>query len=255
MKGLSGGREGGRGGTGDGAPRTGDDGLRIRDGGPSPSRGVHLQIKICGVTRPEDARLAEAAGADRIGAVLVADTPRVIDERRARELADAIDIPLVLVVADLSPDATARAADRAGAAVLQLHGDEPEAHVRALAALGHWEIWKSARVRDGADLLALAARWEGIADGLLLDGWHPSRIGGTGVPFPWDTLEELRARWPAGLKLGAAGGLRPENVAEAVDRLRPDLVDVSSGVETSPGIKDPALVRAFVEAARAREAA
>jgi phosphoribosylanthranilate isomerase len=209
-----------------------------------------VEIKICGITREADARLAADAGADRIGAVLVADTPRQVSPEQARRLAVAAGLPLTLVVADGPIEALARAAERAGAAALQLHGRESEQDFGALRALGPWELWKAVRVRTGPEILAAARRWAGLVDLLLLDGWHPRRLGGTGTRFPWEPLEAARREWPTVLPLGVAGGLHPGNVAEAVVRLEPHMVDVSSGVEASPGSKDARALRAFVDAAR-----
>jgi len=214
-----------------------------------------MEIKICGLTREEDARSAAEAGADRVGAVLVPGTPREVSPAQAQRLGEAASLPLTLVVADLSVAAMTEVAMRAGAAALQLHGEEEEEAFTALRRRGSWELWKAVRVRSGPEILAAARRWVGVADLLLLDGWHPLQRGGTGTRFPWEALEEARDLWPAGLRLGAAGGLQPANVAEAVTRLLPDLVDVSSGVEVSPGAKDPRALHAFVEAARQARAA
>jgi phosphoribosylanthranilate isomerase len=214
-----------------------------------------MEIKICGLTREEDARSAAEAGADRVGAVLVPGTPREVSPAQAQRLGEAASLPLTLVVADLPVAEMADVAMRTGAAALQLHGEEEEEAFAALRRRGSWELWKAVRVRSGPEILAAARRWAGVADLLLLDGWHPLQRGGTGTRFPWEALEEARALWPAGLRLGAAGGLRPANVAEAVTRLLPDLVDVSSGVEVSPGAKDPRALQAFVEAARQARAA
>jgi len=210
-----------------------------------------MRVKICGLTRPADARAAAEAGADVVGAVLVASSPRSVSPGRAGEIGEAARRPLALVVADLPVAEIVEAARRAGASVLQLHGDEPPELLRTLAGEGDWELWKAARVRSLDQIERAVARYHGVARALLLDGWHPDQLGGTGTRFPWEALEALRDRIPAGLEVGVAGGLEPANVAMAVTRLRPDIVDVSSGVETRPGIKEAGLVAAFVERARA----
>jgi phosphoribosylanthranilate isomerase len=206
--------------------------------------------KICGLTRTEDARLAATLGAAWVGVVLVPGTPRARTPAEARVLGDAArgaaGTPLALVVADLPADLAARAAEEAGAGALQLHGSEEPGDLEALRARGPWELWKAVRVRSGAEILPAALRWAGVADLLLLDGWHPRALGGTGAAFDWAALEAVRAAWPRGLRLGVAGGLRADTVGEAVARLRPDLVDVSSGVELRPGVKDPELLGAFL---------
>lgn len=212
-------------------------------------------VKICGLVRPEDAARAASLGASWVGVVLVPGTPRARTPDEARMIGDAArtaaGVPLAIVVADLEPRAAAAAARTAGAQALQLHGAEAPETLASLRDLGDWELWKALRVRSGEEILPAAERWVGVADLLLLDGWHPSRAGGTGTTFDWDALEAVRAGWPGGLRLGVAGGLRPGNVAEAIRRLRPDLVDTSSGVESAPGLKDPDRLAAFLAAAGA----
>jgi phosphoribosylanthranilate isomerase len=120
----------------------------------------------------------------------------------------------------------------------------------SLRGLGEWQLWKALRVRDADDVLEALECFEGVADALLLDGWHPEHRGGSGARFPWDVVAAIRDRFPPEMALVAAGGLQPGNVAEAIWSLRPDVVDVSSGVELRPGIKDPGRVRAFIGQAR-----
>lgn len=224
-----------------------------RRGGPDGA----VRVKICGITRPADARMAEAAGAAWLGAVLVPGTPRMVEVEAAREIAASVDIPLALVVADPDPDAAARAARTVGARALQLHGNESTGVVARLRELGPWEIWKGIRVRSRADVREAVARWGDLVDLVLLDGWKEGRLGGTGTPFPWEAAENPPGgngdpiRLPPGLRLGIAGGLGPENVDAAIRRLRPWLVDASSALELRPGVKDPERVRAFVAAAAA----
>jgi phosphoribosylanthranilate isomerase len=122
--------------------------------------------------------------------------------------------------------------------------------VSRLRDLGEWELWKAVRVRSGAEIRPAVRRFGDLVDLLLLDGWHPRLLGGTGRSFPWEALEEVRSGLPGELRLGAAGGLDPGNVGEAVRRLRPDLVDVSSGVESGPGVKDAERIRALIAAVR-----
>ena len=230
------------------------------------TRGSRTQAKICGITRPEDARLAEEGGASYVGAVLVPGSPRYLDPEGARRVADAVAIPLVVVTANLTAVEAHAAAEAAGARAIQLHGDESGETIVALRELdaasgaSPRELWKAVRVRgngEGSGPPGAAAaqvgealrRWAPLVDVLLLDAWSPSALGGTGTSFPWEALEALdalRAQLPPGFRLGVAGGLDPGNVAEAIRRLRPDLVDVSSGVEASPGVKDPARIRAFL---------
>lgn len=207
-------------------------------------------VKICGVTRPADARTAYDGGADFIGAVLVPSSPRAIDPAGARALMEGLPLPLAIVTCDLGVAEAVAAAHESGAAVIQLHGDEPPEMLQALRAEGRWEIWKALRIRDAGELAPALDRYAAHADGILLEGWHPTQRGGTGARFPWARVAEFRNDVAEEVRLIVAGGLTPENVPEAVRILHPDVVDTSSGVEISPGVKDPARVRAFILAAR-----
>lgn len=193
--------------------------------------------------------MAEGAGATHLGAVLVHGSTREVNPAQAREIAGSVRVPLVAVTANLSPNEAGRLAEESGARVIQLHGDELEGEVEELRDLGDWELWKAVRVRSGVDIVTAMERFGGLVDLLLLDGWHPRKLGGTGTTFPWEALEAVRDRASGTVRFGVAGGLSPDNVAAAVHRLAPDMVDVSSGVEAGPGVKDPLLVRTFVERA------
>lgn len=200
-------------------------------------------FKICGVTRPADAKAAEAAGASYVGANFVPSSPRRVDVRVAAALAGSVSIPLVVVTADLAPSETVAIARAAGARAVQLHGAESPETFEALRDAGAWELWKAVRVRSPSDVLSAFDRFGNLVDLLLLDGWDPARLGGTGTPFDWHAVEAVRRDAPDGLRLGIAGGITPENVEEAVGLLAPDLVDVASGVESSPGRKDHDRIR------------
>jgi phosphoribosylanthranilate isomerase len=209
-----------------------------------------LFVKICGITTTEDARVAVEAGADALGFVFWPMSPRRIDPQKAAALARELP-PFVLrvgVFVDMPRDEMARIADTVGLDLLQLHGDEaPE----ALASLPRRAV-KAVRVGKGFSQEE-ALRYAGVASGLLVDTRLPGETqlpGGTGQVFDWTLVKGLAERVPF---LVLAGGLGPANVAEAVRAVRPHAVDVSSGVEALPGRKDPAKVRAFVEAARSAE--
>lgn len=193
--------------------------------------------------------VAEAAGAAYVGAILVPGSPRYVDAAVARAVGEAVDLPLVIVVADRPAGEIAQLAADTGAGAIQLHGEESSDLPGALRELGDWELWKAVRVRSEKDIQWAAERFGGAIDLLLLDGWQAHALGGTGRVFPWETLEAVRPGLPDGLRIGVAGGLTAENVSDAVVRLAPDLVDVSSGVESGPGEKDPVAVDAFVRAA------
>lgn len=211
------------------------------------------QVKICGVCRPEDGRLASEMRADFVGVILSAGFGRSQPRARAAEIyAAAVGPRRVGVFVDEPVEAMLEAVEACGLDVVQLHGDEPPAVVAALAARGV-EAWKVIRPRGAAELLAEADCYAGAA-ALLLDGQGDGSAGiagGTGARFAWAAVAEVRERLPVGPRLVVAGGLSPANVAEAVRLLRPDVVDVSSGVERVRGEKSPEAVAAFVAAARA----
>lgn len=205
-----------------------------------------VRTKICGITRVDDAGLAGRAGAHFVGAILTEGYRRSVTPEFAAAYPDASGCPLVGVTVDEPLDRLVDLARRAGVSVLQLHGDEDPEMIEALRSEGDWELWKALRVRSADGVTSALDRYSGVVDGMLLDGWHPEHRGGSGVRFPWDLIEPVRDRFPSELRFIAAGGLHPDNVAEAVVRLRPDVVDVSSGVEITHGVKDAARVRAFI---------
>jgi phosphoribosylanthranilate isomerase len=182
--------------------------------------------------------------------VLVPASPRVVSPEHAASLARSISIPLVVVTADLAPDEAARSAATSRARVIQLHGGESPQDLRYLRQLGEWDLWKAVRVRSGDDIAIAVEQFASEVDLLLLEGWHPDGLGGMGARFPWEALAAVRDDLMGAVPVGVGGGLTAENVEEAVLRLRPDLVDVSSGVEVRPGIKDLDDVRAFVRNAK-----
>ena len=210
-----------------------------------------VRVKICGLMRPEDAEHAAGAGADYLGAILSEGFGRSVPAALAREFAQPGGPPLVAVFVDEPTGAVVAKARQVRASVLQLHGEESPAVVDELRREGSWALWKAVRPRSAEELLRAADGYVEHADALLVDGWHRDLSGGGGVRFPWDVIEEIRSQLPSGLALVAAGGLTPDTVAAAVARLTPDVVDVSSGVESAPRQKDAAKVEAFIRAARA----
>jgi phosphoribosylanthranilate isomerase len=185
-----------------------------------------------------------------VGAILSPGFRRSVEPEVAARFPEVSGRPLVAVTVDADVTWLVDVAERTGASVLQLHGDEPVERLAELRSAGEWELWKALRVRSADEVRAALDRFGDSADGLVLDGWHPEHRGGSGIRFPWDLVEPLRSEFPAGLRFIAAGGLQPDNVGEAVRRLAPDVVDVSSGVEIEHGIKDPARVRAFIRNAK-----
>jgi phosphoribosylanthranilate isomerase len=209
-----------------------------------------LFIKICGITSVEDGLLASAAGADAVGFVFFAMSPRKTTVERAAQIARALPTTVrrVGVFVNETPEAMTRAAEAVGLDLLQLHGEESAESLAGLAR----PVIKAVRVGKGF-AQDEALRFAGPAAGLLVDTRLPGETqlpGGTGVPFDWSLVRGLAERVPF---LMLAGGLTPQNVAEAVRAVRPHAVDVSSGVEALPGRKDPEKVRAFVRAVREAE--
>lgn len=199
------------------------------------------RIKICGLTRAEDVRAAVEAGADAIGLVFYPPSPRFVAFERAAELAALVPPFVTTVGLFVNPDPAyvQQALAQVPLQLLQFHGDEPE----ALCA-GFGRPWiKAARVRPGVDLVEFSASHPS-ASGLLLDTFVEG-YGGGGKVFDWSLIPERLGR-----PLILSGGLDPDNVAEAVRRVRPWAVDVSSGVESGKGIKDAARIAAFVAGVR-----
>jgi phosphoribosylanthranilate isomerase len=203
-----------------------------------------MRIKICGITRIEDAELAAGAGAWAIGLNHAEDSPRRIEDPVAEEIGSLLkrrcEIAGVFVNATL--DRIASAADRQGLTLVQLHGDEGPAFCAEVARRTGARVIKAFRVRSTAEIRAAGAF---RTDFHLFDAYRPGTRGGTGESFDWDLLSTRRAGIPALV----AGGLTPENVGAAVRASNPWGVDVCGGVESSPGIKDRDLLERFVEAA------
>ena len=201
-----------------------------------------------------DEKAAAEAGADYLGVVLVPGSPRFQTPEEARALLDGIQVPTAIVLANMDLPRILRAARVVGPSVIQLHGDESPELVSQLRLEGEWELWKALGVRDQADVNTALVRYGELVDGLLLDAWHPEKRGGTGGSFSWKEVAGIRGAIPEDLLLVVAGGLVPENVREAVTSLRPHVVDVSSGVERRPGVKDRSRVEEFLRNARAERA-
>ncbi len=217
-----------------------------RPGPPAADLATLPAVKICGVTRSADARVAESLGASYVGMILSGGFERSVTPEVAAAITSSLEIKTVAVLVDESVEVATVIAETVGVDVLQLHGNEPEGVVAELRAAGDWLVWKALRLREAHDLERGLQRYGESVDGLLLEGWHPSSVGGSGVAFAWEDFAAARDGFPEGVDLIAAGGLTPDNVREAVSLLRPHVVDVSSGVELEVGIKDAGLVQAFV---------
>lgn len=200
------------------------------------------RVKICGITRVEDAGAAADAGADAIGLIFYAPSPRHVAIARAKEICRALPpfISTVALFVDAQSRDVQRVLDEMPVDLLQFHGDESPSYC---AQFGK-PFLKAVRMRPAADLLQYTIDFA-AAKALLLDAYVVERVGGTGTSFDWGLI-------PASLPLPIvlSGGLTPANVAEAVRTVAPWAVDVSSGVEASPGIKDAIKIREFINGAR-----
>jgi phosphoribosylanthranilate isomerase len=208
------------------------------------------RVKVCGLVRRPDAELVAASGAHYGGVILAPGGRRSISAGAAAALFADLPIRRVGVFVDADPAELRCAAEIAALEVIQLHGLETPAQATDLREEGRWEVWKAVRPRSAEEFLSALDRYGDAVDGILLDGWSAAAAGGTGSRFPWEAVADYRDRVPAGLRLIIAGGLAPANVAAAIALLRPSVVDVSSGVETAPGMKDPVAVPAFISAVR-----
>ena len=198
---------------------------------------MRTRVKICGITRVEDAHAAAQAGADAVGLVFYPPSPRFLSLDWARELRNELP-PFVMPVALFVNPAVAQVyavLERVRPAMLQFHGEEPAVFCAQFGV----PYLKACRVRPGVDLLEYLRPFAGAA-GWLLDS-HVEEYGGVGERFDWSLVPAERNR-----PLVLSGGLTRENVGEAVRRVRPWAVDVSSGVESSKGIKDAARIAAFI---------
>jgi phosphoribosylanthranilate isomerase len=214
---------------------------------------MSLIVKICGLSTPATLDVALQAGADLVGFVFFPPSPRHLDLSRAQELGtqvrgragkvaltvDADDATLAGIVEALRPD------------LLQLHGKETVDRIRQIKRTFGLPVMKAIGIETAADL-AVLPRYAAVADRLLFDARPPkdaTRPGGLGVPFDWRLLENLAP----GIPFMLSGGLTAANIRDAVQITRAGGVDVSSGVESGPGVKDAGMIRDFIQAARAAE--
>jgi phosphoribosylanthranilate isomerase len=199
-----------------------------------------IRVKICGITRDEDAQLAAQLGATAIGLVLWPGSPRYLGAERARAIVGNLPshVTAVGVFVNQPLDEVRRAAETAALGAVQLHGEEPLEYAQALLQ----PVVKAVPVTTGFDPAALGAWPPEIT--VLLDAHDPVRRGGTGTTIDWTLAARAAAHRPVLL----SGGLTPENVAEAIGQVRPYGIDLSSGVERAPGIKDPGRLRALFDA-------
>ena len=200
-------------------------------------------VKICGITNVEDGLAAATAGADAVGLMFYDQSPRNVSLQTAAEIAGALPPYIIKVGVFVSPteEEVLSAITHCGLNILQFHGEETPEFCRLFPVM----TIKAFRMKDEDSLKALP---DYDTDAWLLDAYVADKLGGTGAKFNWDLAI---AAQKLGRPVFLAGGLTPENVGDAVRKVRPYAVDVSSGVESAPGKKDHAKVRAFIQAAKA----
>jgi phosphoribosylanthranilate isomerase len=195
-----------------------------------------MRVKICGITRPDQGIAIAGYGATALGFILVPSSPRYVSPTAIETIITAISQPLdyIGVFADADLETIRRAVRESGLTGVQLHGGEsPEFCDRLRQALPGVEMIKALRVKD-AETLEKAALYGDRVDTLLLDAYHPRQLGGTGQTLDWTAI----ATWRSPLPWFLAGGLTADNILDALTRLSPQGIDLSSGVERSPGDKD-----------------
>ena len=206
------------------------------------------QIKICGLSTAETVDAAVDAGASHIGLVHYEPSPRHVSLETAAKLRARVppSTKVVLLSVRMEPNALETAYRTVRPDILQFHGSETIEWMEIVRNLLEVETWRAIGLRD-SNVLEKSARFVGKVDRLLFDAPAKALPGGNGVAFQWDLLDGYEHPMPWAL----AGGLNPDNVAEAIERTGAPLVDASSGLETAPGVKDIALIRAFCDAVRA----
>jgi len=206
---------------------------------------VRTRVKICGITRADDAMVAADAGADAIGLVFYPPSPRHVEIARAEEILRVVPSFVTTVALFVNADSStiAEVVSATGIDLLQFHGDETPEFCGAQG-----RPWlRALRMRPDIDLASEAQQYA-QARGLLLDAYRPGLPGGTGETFEWSRVPEELGR-----RVIVAGGLDPGNVGQAIRALRPHAVDVSGGVEAGKGIKDPGKIRNFIDEVRRAE--
>lgn len=207
-----------------------------------------MRIKICGITIPEQGQAIAQMGATALGFICVPTSPRYISDAQIKEIVNSLTVKVdrIGVFAGATLEEICQTVTTAGLNTVQLHGEESPQFCHQLRQL--WpqiEIIKALRVRSSA-ALGQANIYTNWVDTLLLDAYHPQMLGGTGKTLDWTELQKFKSPRPWIL----AGGLTPDNIVDALSQLHPDGIDLSSGVERSPGDKDLAKVAQLFEQLR-----
>jgi phosphoribosylanthranilate isomerase len=207
-----------------------------------------VEIKICGLSTPETVDAAVAAGATHIGLVHYEPSPRHVTLERAAQLRARVPsrMKVVLLLVNQQPEPTVQAIQAVRPDVIQFHGSETPEWIAAVKEHSKLEVWKAVGIKDAGSLQRVQ-RFKGAVDKLLYDAPANKLPGGNGLALDWSVLAGFAHTIPWGL----AGGLTPQNVADAIRQTGAPLVDTSSGVESAPGVKDAERIAAFCRAARA----
>jgi len=202
------------------------------------------RVKICGITRVEDARAAIDSGADALGLVFYSKSPRYVELSVAANIARTIGPFVTIVGLFVNAEAAQvrEAVKTVGLDLLQFHGDEDEAY----CAQFDMPYIKAIRMSPELDVKEVVTKYPS-ARGFLFDAWNKDKYGGTGETFEWQRLSSLKESADTDIPFILAGGLTPENVDQAVAAVKPYAIDVSGGVEQSPGIKSPELIQQFID--------
>jgi phosphoribosylanthranilate isomerase len=205
---------------------------------------MRTRVKICGITRKQDIQAVVNAGADAIGFVFFPPSPRNVSIEQAKDLIR--DIPAYVQVVGLFVNATAseinHVLEHVPLDLLQLHGDETPEQCQEIAQLTKRRWYKAIQVKPDLDTITTIEQYQDAgASAMLLDAWHPELKGGTGHSFDWNQFPQLD------IPLILAGGLRPDNIENAIQTTQAYAVDVSGGVESAKGIKDQQLIEQFMQ--------
>ena len=205
---------------------------------------MRTRAKICGITRIEDIHSAVNAGADAIGFVFYAPSPRSVTKEQAKELIQHVPayVQIVGLFVNATADEVAQVLDVVPLDMLQFHGDETPEQCQQISNQVGRRWYKAIQVKPGLDIQAEIQKYQDVgASAVLLDAWHPDLKGGTGHSFDWTTFPKLN------IPLILAGGLNPDNIEQAILTTQAYAVDVSGGVESAKGIKDQQLIERFMQ--------
>lgn len=207
-----------------------------------------MRVKICGITQPQQGKTIASLGATALGFICVPSSPRFVNLEQIKAVIEQLpkQTDKIGVFANSSQEEIAQTVAETGLTGVQLHGDESISFCEQLRqSLPNVEIIKALRIKTTDDF-DKAKTYTKYVDTLLLDAYHPQQLGGTGKTLNWDMLQEFKPDCPWFL----AGGLTPQNILEALDKVNPNGIDLSSGVETAPGDKDLVMVSQLFEKLR-----